>query len=390
MARYINMLPRCVEPEISFGVIRQHLIQEGFEYTVYDGENVFKKGNGWATAPTFIKITYTPNAVQLEAWVKYALLPGVFLGEYGMTGFVAAAGKGSMKRNVAWIEQYLYSAAQGAQSAPAPAANGKICPGCGAQLPATAVFCTSCGKRLDGQEQPVAVPDSVASAQVKEAPPAYDHYVEMDDDRTVRVFDIPPAPSAAQPVQGAAVQTAPVQQAAQSVQSAYAASTVFCSGCGAQVPAGTPFCRNCGRPVGATGSGNNGGFGGPNGTTPIPVGQLVSKSDFRKNYAPAKFYKELKIISIIAYVLVGINVLLAFVNPYILIDVALILGLTLGMHLGKSKGCAIGLLVYSCINTLLTLAGGQLGGWWWILMSAYAIKIFADVDKQYKQTYGIL
>lgn len=37
--------------------IHKYLLDEGYDYRVFEGENVYKKGSGWATAPTFVKIT---------------------------------------------------------------------------------------------------------------------------------------------------------------------------------------------------------------------------------------------------------------------------------------------------------------------------------------------
>lgn len=107
MARYIKEFPIREEPAASYAAIGQYLTAQGFKYVNYKGENVFQKGNGWLCAPTFIKISYAPDRVRFETWLKYALLPGVFVGEIGMTGFVGAAVKGTMKKCAWWIEQRL-------------------------------------------------------------------------------------------------------------------------------------------------------------------------------------------------------------------------------------------------------------------------------------------
>ena len=73
----------------------------------FEGENVFKKGNGWVTAPQLIKVSYGPDRVRLEGWIKYAALPGVFIGELGWNGFVGCAGKGPMKRAFTDVERML-------------------------------------------------------------------------------------------------------------------------------------------------------------------------------------------------------------------------------------------------------------------------------------------
>lgn len=107
MARHIQEFPLREDPNSSFAAIYYHLLEEGYTYQEINGENVFKKGNGWITAPTFVKVSYSQNTVLLEAWIKLALLPGLFVGEYGLGGFVGAAAKGNMKRAIRWIDQRL-------------------------------------------------------------------------------------------------------------------------------------------------------------------------------------------------------------------------------------------------------------------------------------------
>lgn len=89
--------------DIVFNEIKNYLEYEGFQYVDYKGEYVFQKGEGWFVAPTFVKVGFSRNLMQLETWLKYSLLPGIFVGEIGLEGFVGAAVKGAMKRAVANI-----------------------------------------------------------------------------------------------------------------------------------------------------------------------------------------------------------------------------------------------------------------------------------------------
>ena len=107
MPRYIRDFRLQAPPEQSFAAIHQYMTANGFEYTNFEGENVFKKGTGWVTAPQIIKVSYGPDRVRLEGWIKYAVLPGVYAGELGWDGFVGCAGKGPMKKAYAYIEQLL-------------------------------------------------------------------------------------------------------------------------------------------------------------------------------------------------------------------------------------------------------------------------------------------
>lgn len=107
MARYINDFQLSAPPDMIFNAIHSYLTSEGYTYMQYDNENVFKKGMGIMCGPSFIKVSFAPNAVRLEAWMKYALLPGVYVGEIGLTGFVGAAVKGPLKNRVAQIESMI-------------------------------------------------------------------------------------------------------------------------------------------------------------------------------------------------------------------------------------------------------------------------------------------
>lgn len=89
--------------DILFNEIKNYLEYEGFEYVEYKGEPVFQKGNGWLIAPTFAKISFSGNVIQFETWLKASLLPGIFVGEIGLEGFMGAAAKGAMKKAVANI-----------------------------------------------------------------------------------------------------------------------------------------------------------------------------------------------------------------------------------------------------------------------------------------------
>lgn len=85
--------------------------------------------------------------------MKYALLPGVYVGELGLTGFVGAAVKGPLKRRVAQVEAMVMQGVS-AQAAANPAyqqsAQGAsaYCQYCGGQLKPGAAFCENCGSAV--------------------------------------------------------------------------------------------------------------------------------------------------------------------------------------------------------------------------------------------------
>lgn len=74
--------------------------KEGFKLIDYQGEAVWKKGIGMLTAPQFIKLSYQNGWIHLEAWIKFAVLPGVYCGEMGLDGFWGFAIKDALRGKV--------------------------------------------------------------------------------------------------------------------------------------------------------------------------------------------------------------------------------------------------------------------------------------------------
>jgi len=179
----------------------------------------------------------------------------------------------------------------------------------------------------------------------------------------------------------------------------------FCSQCGERLVPGANFCSGCGRSIGRNTTTVPAGSQHTNTWNENPVtqnrpplnsdsGQPVirqpSKKEFRKICNNEKFRKDLKTNAIILYVLVGINTLVSVgTNPAGLIDAVIYLGLTLGMHLGKSKGCAVGVLCYAIVSTVIGLIStGNLVGWLWIIAAYGGIKAFSVADQEYDSIYG--
>ena len=119
--------------------------------------------------------------------------------------------------------------------------------------------------------------------------------------------------------------------------------------------------------------------------------QNISKKQYRKICTDEKYLKGLKSNAIALYLLTALNVVIAIAsNPWGLIDAGIYLVLTLGMHLGKSKACAIGVLLYAIFCVCVTMANtGNFGGWLWLVVAISAIRNFSIADKEYKQIYGV-
>ncbi len=141
-------------------VSEDFLRKEGFAPAVVKGEMVWKKGKGLLTAPQFLKLQYAGGMVHLEAWIKYALLPGVYLGEMGLDGGFACVPKTALRNKVNALIALLYqpvnippqpSQAEASQPAAVPAGVSQPVPAgeggpaaCGTGIPpAPAAFSSS-------------------------------------------------------------------------------------------------------------------------------------------------------------------------------------------------------------------------------------------------------
>ena len=73
---------------------------EGFSGHIENGEQCMKKGSGIATGPQFVKISAMNGMYTLEAWIKFAVLPGVYAGEMDLKGATGAIPKKKLKGRV--------------------------------------------------------------------------------------------------------------------------------------------------------------------------------------------------------------------------------------------------------------------------------------------------
>jgi len=107
MARYQNTLQTPAPAETYASAISQYMTDEGFALVDYKGAQVWKKGIGMATAPQYLAIQYDGNTINIEAFIRWALLPGVYVGEMGTTGFVGAIPKKLLRNRVETLESYI-------------------------------------------------------------------------------------------------------------------------------------------------------------------------------------------------------------------------------------------------------------------------------------------
>ena len=107
MARYVNRLHTPVDPRSFSNVISDFMTAEGFALIDYKGVQTWKKGSGWVAAPQYMSISYGPDYVHIEAFIRYAVLPGVYVGEMGIEGFFGWAVKEMLKTRIRKVEGYI-------------------------------------------------------------------------------------------------------------------------------------------------------------------------------------------------------------------------------------------------------------------------------------------
>lgn len=162
-------------------VIEDFLFSEGYKAKNKDGELVYQKGSGLMMGPTFIRFLANGNYARVEVWMKYAVLPGVYVGELDNSSIVGSAVKGPLKKRVNYIEslimqgggqligrdmpanlnifppaymqqmyqQPVYQQPPIQQMYQPSAPQGTVaCANCGSANPGGSVFCSSCGSKF--------------------------------------------------------------------------------------------------------------------------------------------------------------------------------------------------------------------------------------------------
>ena len=116
----------------------------------------------------------------------------------------------------------------------------------------------------------------------------------------------------------------------------------------------------------------------------IPDG--ITEREYIKKYAGDDFYRKLRWIGILGYVLNVMLFALSWWLPSTPLERYIFLGLTLGIHLGKSKVCACVLLGFGILETIMLLIVQPLGcltGIAELVVSTTAIRLFSKVHQEY-------
>ena len=109
MSRYESVFQITQPQQALFPQIRRYLELEGYDYTNYKGEDLFKKGVGIVSAPSFVSVSFPGNMIRIQAFIKFAYLPGVYGDDMDLEGFTGVAVKKPLKRRVERIEQMVAS-----------------------------------------------------------------------------------------------------------------------------------------------------------------------------------------------------------------------------------------------------------------------------------------
>lgn len=177
---------------------------------------------------------------------------------------------------------------------------------------------------------------------------------------------------------------------------------MICANCGNWMEDGKQSCPNCGAPVMAGGEipqpemnmgQASSGSAYMNGTQTGYSQPGMSKKEFYKHPNLSSVKKQIDGCGIVMYALAIINAVIYAIAGDILsavVSLILMLGLGLGIHLAKSRVCAILLTVYGAVNVIVVfISTGRFSGWLFLLIGVYAIIYtfkFQKAWKQYKNT----
>lgn len=107
MARFIKDYETNKSPETLQKIIDEFFQKEGFKKYIDRNEEVWKKGMGILIGPQIMKVVIDGSKVHLEAWTKFAILPGVYAGELGVTGFIGGLPKKLLRDKIELFEKVI-------------------------------------------------------------------------------------------------------------------------------------------------------------------------------------------------------------------------------------------------------------------------------------------
>lgn len=175
MAKYFNRFITNLSPEQAGAVIDNFYTVNKFKPYKYMGESWMKLGKGFLAGPQVMRVFVQGNVVTIEAFVRYALLPGVYVGEIELdNSFFLTVPKTALKAKISNLEMQLgfnpafqyqqmggqytnmqmpnvpqYNNYQNTNNLPNDnQVQAKLCPKCGRETKAESAFCMYCGNKF--------------------------------------------------------------------------------------------------------------------------------------------------------------------------------------------------------------------------------------------------
>lgn len=100
MSRYIR--EEMIQKPTNFVdfIMSDFLQKHGFVLVNINGETVYQHGKGMLTAPKYFSYRYANGVIHIEAWIKFAWLPGVYGKESDLSGFTGSMLKAVYKKDI--------------------------------------------------------------------------------------------------------------------------------------------------------------------------------------------------------------------------------------------------------------------------------------------------
>lgn len=100
MSRYIREEMIQKPAEFVDFIMSDFLQKHGFVLVNINGEMVYQHGKGMLTAPKYFVYRYMNGVIHIEAWIKFAWLPGVYGKENDLSGFSGSVVKAVYKKDI--------------------------------------------------------------------------------------------------------------------------------------------------------------------------------------------------------------------------------------------------------------------------------------------------
>ncbi|MDO5340416.1 MAG: zinc-ribbon domain-containing protein [Eubacteriales bacterium] len=172
---------------------------------------------------------------------------------------------------------------------------------------------------------------------------------------------------------------------------------MICQSCGRANEQGARFCKSCGAPLESNVNvqqNNTTGYQQYDMSGNMNVSTTrMTKEEFNQCANIKSLIKNITVAAIIAYVVGFISLITNVIlggNVFGLLDVIIVVGLGVGIHMAKSRACSIVLLVYSFVNMIyMIILAGMPGGWLIIVCGIYATIYtfkYQNAWERYQQT----